>query len=110
MIVVAKFSGSSYGQSFKLSLSAGLLVLSITGIFIFYICYRKRNKVKRPAANDSQMQTYAPGGAAPYDTGPPTGVQIQTVRREETHVVHDGNGFVMFMKSINVFHLVTHHE
>jgi hypothetical protein len=108
MIIAKKFSGSSFGLSFKFSLSAGLFVLSISEILILYLCYKRRHKVKRQASNDGQIQTYARGGAAPYDTGPPSGLQIKSARTEETHVVHKSNGFVLFMNNINIFHLITH--
>ncbi|XP_045158681.2 uncharacterized protein LOC123524496 [Mercenaria mercenaria] len=111
MVVAGKFSGSSFGTSFYLCLSSGLYVLAITAALTFYICYKRRNKVKRQASHTTELQPYpSAGAAAPYDNGPPAGIQMQAINIEQREVVHnpETGGFLVFMRSINVFHLVTH--
>ena len=113
MVIAAKFSGSSFGESFRLCLASGLLVLTITGLLIFLICYKRRNKVKRQDNSVTHVQTYPSGGAAaPYEPGPVEGVQVQQITIERTEIEHDTEtgGFMVFMKSINVFHIVTHYN
>ena len=58
------------------------------------------------------MQTYPSGGAAaPYEPGP-AAVHMQQVHIQQTEVEHDTEtgGFRVFMRSINVFHMVTHYH